>query len=266
MGILNVTPDSFSDGGKFSSISAALTQAKKMLSEGASIIDVGGESTRPGASTVSSEEECQRVLPVIEALREESDCVISIDSSKPEVMHEAVKAGANFINDVRALQAPGALDMASKLQVPVCLMHMQGDPHNMQNAPIYNNVVDDVKKFLIERIQAANDAGIPTDKIIIDPGFGFGKSQSHNICLFKSLNRFIEMNVPVMVGVSRKSIVGAILDNAPAHQRVNGSVALAALAGYMGALIIRVHDVKPTVDALKVAMAVSEVMTEKEAS
>ena len=258
MGILNVTPDSFSDGGRFLAPDKAIRQALDMQQQGASIIDVGGESTRPGASAVSADEECQRVIPVIEAIRNVSDVIISVDTSKPQVMRAAAAAGANMINDVRALQEPGALTVAAELDMPVCLMHMQGTPRNMQCLPQYHNVVEEVKAFLQQRIVQATAAGIRSDKIIIDPGFGFGKTLAHNIKLFKSINSFVELGMPVLVGVSRKRMIGSLLNNAPVEQRINGSVALAALAGYMGALILRVHDVKPTVDALRVASAIAQ--------
>ncbi len=260
MGILNVTPDSFSDGGKFTTVETASQQAVKMLHEGASIIDIGGESTRPGAARISAEQECDRVIPVITSIRSQSDCIISVDTSKPAVMREAVNAGANLINDVRALQEEGALKTAAELDVPVCLMHMQGDPDSMQRSPHYNDVVAEVKSFLLQRAAAAVNAGIARDKIIIDPGFGFGKTLAHNLALFKSLKQFVETGFPLLVGVSRKSMVGAILNDAPTEERLHGSVALAALASYLGARILRVHDVKPTIDAIKIATSVTTVV------
>lgn len=256
MGILNVTPDSFSDGGLFIKKESALAYVQQMISEGADIIDVGGESTRPGATEVTLDEELQRVIPVIEMIREISDIAISIDSSKPEVMHEAVHAGANMINDVNALQAENAIETAVALDVPVCLMHMQGLPRTMQQTPRYGNVIEEVKTFLQQRITACITAGVDKSKIIIDPGFGFGKTLEHNLSLFKHLDNFLDFEVPVLVGVSRKSMIGAILDNAPSDQRLYGSVALATLAAWMGANILRVHDVKATVDALKLCQAV----------
>ena len=227
-----------------------------MINEGAQIIDVGGESTRPGASEVSSDEECNRVIPVIKAIREISDIPISVDTSKTNVMQLAIEAGASMINDVNALQAEGALELAAKLDVPVCIMHMQGKPRSMQHTPSYNDVVKEVKEFLKNRIDACLKAGIKKENIVIDPGFGFGKNLEHNLTLFKHIDEFTQLDVPLLVGVSRKSMIGAILNNAPAGERLQGSVALATLAAWMGTNILRVHDVKATVDALKLCMAV----------
>ena len=265
MGILNVTPDSFSDGGKFVAVEDATRQALSMINDGAAIIDIGGESTRPGATAVNAEEESARVIPVIEAIRKQSDCIISVDTSKPSVMQAAVEAGANIINDVRALQEPGALEMVASLNVPVCFMHMQGEPRTMQAAPEYKNVVDEVKNFLMHRVEAAIKAGIPGNNIIIDPGFGFGKTLEHNAQLFSALNKFVETGYPVLVGVSRKSMIGAMLNDAPVEERLYGSVALAALACNAGAKILRVHDVKPTFDAIKVAYKIAGEVGHKEA-
>lgn len=256
MGILNVTPDSFSDGGLFVNKASALSYVRQMISEGADIIDVGGESTRPGATEVTLDEELQRVIPIIEMIREISDIAISIDSSKPDVMHEAIKAGASMINDVNALQTENALETAVALDVPVCLMHMQGLPRTMQHTPRYKNVVEEVKLFLQQRIAACSKAGLDKNNIIIDPGFGFGKTLEHNLSLFKHLDTFLDLEVPLLVGVSRKSMIGAVLDDAPADQRLHGSVALATLAAWMNASILRVHDVKATADALKLCQAV----------
>jgi len=255
MGVLNVTPDSFFDGGKFQSVELAVRQAKDMLAAGATILDVGGESTRPGASEVSVDEEIGRVLPVIKEIRNESDCLISIDTSKPEVMREAVNAGASMINDVRALSAPGALSEAISLAVPVCLMHMQGNPGTMQNKPEYGNVVEEVVGFFQQRIKLCTDAGLKNENIVIDPGFGFGKSLAHNLSLLKHLSVFTSLNYPVLVGMSRKSMLGQLLD-VPTEERLAGSLALAGLAITNGARIIRVHDVKETVHVAKVCNAV----------
>jgi len=228
MGVLNVTPDSFSDGGRFTSVDRAVVQAQRMFDEGATIIDIGGESTRPGAANVSVQEELDRVIPVIERIHRQTDVIISIDTSKSVVMHEAVSAGASMINDVNALQAEDALTTAARLQVPVCLMHMQGSPRTMQTAPMYENV---------------------------DPGFGFGKTVAHNLTLIKHLPELISHGYPVLVGVSRKSTIGAVLDK-PVDKRLYGSLALAGLAVWCGASIIRVHDVAETADTVNMLQAV----------
>ena len=254
MGILNTTPDSFSDGGQFNIASQALSHARKMIVEGADIIDVGGESTRPGAEPVSVDDELQRVIPVIEAIRKESDVAISIDTSKVEVMQAAVNAGANMVNDVNALRAEIAVDVCAKLNVPVCLMHMQGEPRVMQNSPQYKNVVDDIKVFFQQRIDDCMQAGIQKDHIILDPGFGFGKALAHNLSLLKHLDEFLTMQLPLLIGISRKSMLGAVL-NAEVDERLFGSVASAVLAHNKGAQIFRVHDIKPTVDGLKISQA-----------
>jgi len=255
MGVLNTTPDSFSDGGQFLGIDAALSQALKMHREGAAIIDVGGESTRPGAKNVSKADEIDRVIPVIQAIRKQSDVLISIDTSKPEVMSEAVKAGANIINDVNGLRAEGALDICAQLNVPVCVMHMQGEPRTMQTEPVYTDVVDDIKQFFEERITSCVKAGIQSENIILDPGFGFGKTLEHNLQLLKRLNEFQVFKLPVLVGLSRKSMLGKILNEPEPEKRVYASVAAAVLSSMNGANIFRVHDVKATVDALKVCDA-----------
>ena len=255
MGILNVTPDSFSDGGQFNQLDKALQHVRQMIAEGVDIIDIGGESTRPGASAVSVDEELQRVIPVIQAIRAESDLPISIDTSKPTVMHEAIGAGANMINDVRALQETGALEAATELDVPVCLMHMQGQPRSMQNQPHYTNVVEDVLQFLLERIACCEAAGISRDKLVIDPGFGFGKTLQHNLELFHGLARFVATGLPVLVGVSRKSMIGQVLD-IPIEARMPASVALAGLASWLGVSIIRAHDVQATVHAVRMCQAI----------
>lgn len=255
MGILNLTPDSFSDGGSYSNLEAALRQTEQMLTDGASIIDIGGESTRPGAAEVAVGEELTRVIPVIEAIRQRFDCVISIDTSKAVVMTEAVQAGADMINDIRALQEPGALDVAVASKVPVCLMHMQGAPRTMQHQPSYQNVVQEVKQFLQQRAKACITAGVLAENIILDPGFGFGKSLSHNYQLLQQLTEFIQLGMPVLAGMSRKSMIGQLL-GVPAPERLVGSVACATIAALAGAQIIRVHDVKETVQAVQIATAV----------
>lgn len=258
MGILNLTPDSFSDGGLFTKKDSALKHVTQMINDGAQIIDVGGESTRPGAAEISQDEECMRVIPVIEAIREISDIPISIDTSKTHVMQQAISAGASMINDVNALRADGAVELVAKLDVPVCLMHMQGLPRTMQHTPSYENVVSEVKDFLKQRIDVCVNAGINLNNIIIDPGFGFGKTLEHNLSLFKHLDEFVKLNVTLLVGVSRKSMIGAVLNNAAADKRLYGSVALATLAAWMNVNILRVHDVKATADALKLCQAVKE--------
>ena len=257
MGILNVTPDSFSDGGLFLHPSAAISQARRMVEEGAHIIDVGGESTRPGATSISVQQELDRTIPVIEGIGAEMEISISIDTSHPQVMQEAVSAGAKMINDVRALRTEGAIDTAHKLGVPICLMHMQGEPQIMQQAPTYGNVVEEVRDFLLARIAACEKQGIPHHRLWIDPGFGFGKTLPHNLHLLAHLNRFVETGIPVLVGLSRKSMIGTILDK-PVEQRLFGSVAAALIAATKGAAILRVHDVGPTVDALKVLNAIKD--------
>jgi len=252
MGILNVTPDSFSDGGLYTHIDSALYQAEKMLHDGADIIDIGGESTRPGARAVSETEELERVIPVIEKLKQSLDVIISIDTSKPVVMTEAAHAGAGLINDVMALQADGALSAASESGLPVCLMHMQGEPGTMQYQPQYENVVTEVINFLQQRIECCLSAGIRPNQIIIDPGIGFGKTLAHNIHLFKHLSELDDLGYPVLVGASRKSMLGEITGKTT-NDRLAGSLALAVLAVNNGASILRVHDVAATVDAVKVA-------------
>jgi dihydropteroate synthase len=255
MGVLNVTPDSFSDGGRFQSLNEAISQAQRMLSQGAAIIDIGGESTRPNATAVSANEELDRVIPVIEAIHQRFDTVISIDTSKPEVMTAATVAGAGMINDVMALRNEGALEAALAAKVPVCLMHMQGEPRSMQKSPVYADVVNDICTFLDTRIQACLNAGISRDSLLLDPGFGFGKSLHHNLSLMKHLDVFKTFNLPLLVGVSRKSMLGAIL-NKEVNQRLAGSIALQSLALFQGASIIRAHDVAEAVDACKVCDAV----------
>jgi dihydropteroate synthase len=258
MGVLNVTPDSFSDGGRFLDLSDAVEQAARMVEEGAAIIDVGGESTRPGAPEVSVQEELDRVLPAVEVLSRELPVPISVDTSKPLVMEEAVKAGAGMINDVWALRRPGAVEAAVEAGVPICLMHMLGEPRSMQSNPRYTDVVAEVEAFLAERISVCVEAGMPRSRLLADPGFGFGKTLEHNVTLLKHLGRFTSLGVPLLVGMSRKSMIGKLLDDAPVSQRLYGSVAAATLAGWLGASLVRVHDVRSTVDALRVCTAVRE--------
>jgi dihydropteroate synthase len=254
MGILNVTPDSFSDGGRYNRYDAALRQAEQMLADGAAILDIGGESTRPGAADVSAQDELERVVPVIEAIRQRFDCAISIDTSKAVVMSAAVQAGADIINDVRALLEPGALEAAVMARVPVCLMHMQGAPRSMQQAPQYQDVVAEVKQFLLERAQLCEQAGIVKQNIILDPGFGFGKSLTHNYVLLQQLQQFADSGYPLLAGMSRKSMLGQLLA-IPVNERLAASVACATIAALQGARIIRVHDVKETVQAVRVVTA-----------
>ncbi|WP_102794884.1 dihydropteroate synthase [Bowmanella denitrificans] len=254
MGILNVTPDSFSDGGKFNHLNTALYQVEQMLSDGAAFIDVGGESTRPGAAEVSVNQELDRVVPVIEAIHARFDTVISIDTSKSQVMQAACDAGAGLINDVRALQEDGALAVAAQSRAAVCLMHMQGQPRTMQQQPQYQNLFTDIFTFLDDRVQCCLQAGIARDKILLDPGFGFGKTLQHNYQLLQGMERFHHLGLPLLVGMSRKSMLGTLLSR-PVEERLAGSLACATIAALKGAQIIRVHDVKQTVDALKVVMA-----------
>lgn len=256
MGILNVTPDSFSDGGKFTKLDTALRQAEKMILEGASIIDVGGESTRPGAEAVPVEKELDRVVPIIAALNERFDTVISVDTNKAQVMEAAVAAGAGLINDVNGLRNDGAVEAAAKLNVPVCLMHMQGQPGTMQQNPHYDKVVPEICEFLSQRIAACVAAGVKRENIIIDPGFGFGKTLDHNCELFAKLTQLQALSLPILIGVSRKSMFGAMFDR-DVEQRIVPSVVTAILAVQKGASILRVHDVKDTVDALTL-LAISE--------
>ena len=259
MGIVNVTPDSFWDGGKYDTVDAAVAHALRLAEEGADILDIGGESTRPGAEDVSLEEELRRVIPVIERLAKETALPISIDTSKPEVMRAAVAAGAGMINDVYALRREGALDAAAALGVPVVLMHMQGEPRSMQSAPDYEDVVAEVHRFLAERIFSAEMAGIAKKKIVVDPGFGFGKNTVHNLALLARLDRFADLGVPVLAGLSRKRTIGELTGHTDPHDRVHGSVAAHLIAAQRGAKLLRVHDVAATVDALKIWNAVNEV-------
>lgn len=255
MGILNITPNSFSDGGRFRDHDAALVQARRMVADGAAIIDVGGESTRPGAAPVSLQEELDRVIPVVEALSRELDVLVSVDTMKPEVMRASVASGAGLINDVMALGAPGAIQAAAATGAAVCLMHMQGTPRTMQENPHYGDVVGEVGDFLRDRALACRAAGIAADRIVLDPGFGFGKTVDHNLQLLRGLGA-LGGDYPLLVGLSRKSMLGRITGR-PVDKRLAGSIALAALAVAAGARIVRCHDVAETVDAVRVAWAAS---------
>ncbi len=260
MGVVNTTPDSFSDGGRFASLEPALAHARRLIDEGADLLDIGGESTRPGAVEVDAATEIERTLPLIAAIREFSDIPISIDTSKAEVMRAAVAAGAGMINSIWALRRDDTLAAAAELEVPVCLMHMQGTPQTMQRDPRYGDVVAEVKAFLGERIDAALAAGIRREHLIVDPGFGFGKTIEHNLRLLASLAEFREFGVPVLAGLSRKQMIGKILDK-PVDQRLYGSLSAAVVAALLGADILRVHDVAETVDAIKLVRALASVVT-----
>lgn len=255
MGILNVTPDSFSDGGHFRKLDQAIQQAEQMINDGAAIIDIGGESTRPGAHPVSLDEELDRVIPVIERLAKNTDAILSVDTSSPEVMKAAAAVGAHLINDVRALQRKGALEMASDLGLPVCLMHMQGSPVDMQNKPKYSDVINEVSHFLSGRLEACLSSGIGQEKILLDPGFGFGKTLEHNLRLINQLSQLLDHDCPLLVGMSRKSMVGVVLDKT-VENRLHGSLALAAAAVLQGAFIVRVHDVAETYDVVRMTNVV----------
>jgi dihydropteroate synthase len=255
MGIVNVTPDSFSDGGNYNSVEDAFKQAMRLIEEGAGILDIGGESTRPGAPDVALQEELQRVIPVIKRIRAASDCVISIDTSKAAVMEAAIEAGADIINDVRALQEPGALEVAAEYSdVPVCLMHMQGQPRTMQTNPTYENLISDINQFFEERVLTCSKAGINQNRIILDPGFGFGKTLTHNFEILEKFNAFSTLGLPLLAGLSRKSMFGQLL-NRETSERVAASLAGALLCAQKGAHIIRVHDVKETADVIGVWQA-----------
>lgn len=254
MGVVNVTPDSFADGGRYSSVAAAVQHGCRLAAEGAAILDVGGESTRPGAEPVSEQQELDRVMPVIEGLRRETDIPISVDTSKPGVMRGAVSAGATMINDVYALRESEALEAVAQLGTPVCLMHMQGEPRTMQAKPSYDDVVAEVVAFLRARADAAVVAGVSRDAVIVDPGFGFGKTVAHNLALLRGLGEIVALGYPVLAGLSRKSMLGK-LTGRPVGQRLAGSISLGVLAVQHGASILRVHDVAPTVDALRVLTA-----------
>ena len=255
MGILNVTPDSFSDGGHFAALDSALRHAESMVLAGATLIDVGGESTRPGARIVCAQEELERVAPIVELIHRELDVVISVDTSTPIVIAESARLGAGLINDVRSLRREGALQAAAATGLPVCLMHMQGEPGDMQDNPRYRDLIGEVKTFLDERMQACEGAGIPPERIIFDPGFGFAKTLQHNLSLFKHMEALHALGRPLLVGVSRKSMVGQTLSR-PVSERLYGSLALAAMAMTKGARILRVHDVAETVDVVRMIAAV----------
>ena len=255
MGILNTTPDSFSDGGQFQQLDAALRHVERMLKDGATLIDVGGESTRPGADPVSVDQELQRVVPVVEAIKARFDTIVSIDTSTPEVMRESAAVGAGLINDVRALLRPGALQAAAQSGLPVCLMHMRGDPKHMQDAPRYESILNEVGRFLSERVEACEQAGIVREKLLLDPGFGFGKTLEHNLELFAQMHLLQPQGLPLLVGVSRKSMIGQLLQR-PVEERLAGGLALTSLAVARGARIIRAHDVAATVDAVRMTEAV----------
>jgi dihydropteroate synthase len=261
MGILNVTPDSFSDGGCFNQLDHALRHAAEMVAAGATLIDVGGESTRPGARLVSPTEELERVAPVVEAISRELDVVISVDTSTPAVMRETARLGAGLINDVRSLQRDGALDAAVDSGLAVCLMHMRGEPGNRQDDPRYPAIVAEVREFLAGRISACASAGIPRERLVLDPGFGFAKTQVHNLVLFQRMEQLLELGCPLLVGVSRKSMIGRALGR-EVGERLYGSLALAALAVAKGARIIRVHDVVETVDVVRMIDAVEQAKEE----
>ncbi|CAH0992235.1 Dihydropteroate synthase [Sinobacterium norvegicum] len=256
MGVLNVTPDSFSDGGRNHGFDQALSCAEAMLAAGVDIIDVGGESTRPGAEAVSLDQELDRVVPVVEAIKQRLDVIVSVDTSSAAVMTEAAAAGAGLINDVRALQREGAMAAAAASGLPVCLMHMQGQPVTMQQAPSYRDVQQEVEEFLLQRVAECHRAGIGSDKLLLDPGFGFGKTVEHNIKLFSQLDKIGGLSYPLLIGVSRKSMIGAVTGK-DVEQRLSGSLAFAVLAALQGAAIVRVHDVDETMDVLKVVNAVA---------
>jgi len=251
MGILNVTPDSFSDGGKFSQIDAAMYQVEQMINDGAEIIDIGGESTRPGAKDVSKSDELLRVIPVLKAIKQRVNVLLSIDTSKAAVMSESIEHGADIINDVRALQEPECLTVVAQSDIRVCLMHMQGQPRTMQENPQYEHLIQDIKDFFVGRIQACKNAGIIKNRIILDPGFGFGKTVAQNYQLLAQLSQFSVLGLPLLSGTSRKSMLGSLL-NREVDQRLSGSITTAILAAQQGAAIIRVHDVKETIDAMKI--------------
>lgn len=254
MGVLNVTPDSFSDGGQYLQMDAALRRAEVMVAQGAGLVDVGGESARPGAAPVSVQEELDRVLPVVERLARELSVPISVDTSKPELMRELARAGAGLINDVRALQMPGALAAAVASGLPVCLMHLRGEPITMQRGPVYADVVAEVRDYLAARVGACEAAGIARERILVDPGFGFGKTLAHNLSLLRHLDHFVGLAAGVIAGLSRKSMIG-LLSNASVDERLSGSLAAAVIAVWQGAHIIRAHDVRETVQALRVCTA-----------
>ncbi|WP_444943555.1 dihydropteroate synthase [Microbulbifer sp. ZKSA006] len=260
MGVLNTTPDSFSDGGHYYAsgsldLSLALQRAEQMLSEGATILDIGGESTRPGATPVSEQQELDRVVPVVEAIKANFDAIISVDTSTPAVMRESAAAGAGLINDVRALERPGALEAAAETDLAICLMHMQGQPGTMQDDPSYTDVVGDVARYLQARVERCIGLGVARDRLIVDPGFGFGKTDAHNLALLRNLSQLAPADMPILAGLSRKSMIGRLLDR-DVDGRLPGSLALAMLAAQRGAKILRVHDVAETVDVLRMQQLV----------
>ena len=257
MGILNVTPDSFSDGGRFTERDAALRQAERMLADGAAIIDVGGESTRPGAAPVSEQQELDRVVPVVEALTSELDALVSVDTSTAAVIRGAAAAGAGMINDVRALRRSGALGAAAASGLPVCLMHMQGEPGNMQDDPRYQDVTAEVVDFLHQRIAACGQVGIPRERLLVDPGFGFAKTVAHNLTLMHEMAALQELALPILIGISRKSLFGKLLGR-DVNERLPASLAAAVMCVERGAMIVRAHDVKETVDVVRFAHAVRQ--------
>ena len=252
MGVLNITPDSFSDGGKFLSPENALAQAERMIAEGADIIDVGGESSRPGAAPVTQEEELKRIVPIIDALRKNSSLIISVDTQKSEVAEECLRHGVNMINDITGLRDPALRNVVAKYKVPVVIMHMQGDPQTMQNHPTYHNVIEEIKSFFQEQIEKAETAGIERKNIILDPGIGFGKTTEHNLLILKHLDEFTKLNFPILVGTSRKGFIGAIT-GLPVDQRLEGTLASIAIAVFNGASIVRVHDVKEAKRTVQIA-------------
>ena len=255
MGIINVTPDSFSDGGRYNSVDPALQRAREMVSAGAAFLDVGGESTRPGAAPVSEQEELDRVCPVVEAIAKELDVVISVDTSTPSVIRESARLGAGLINDIRALEREGALEAAVASGLPVCLMHMKGDPETMQQNPEYRHVLRDVATYLMDRVRTAEAAGIPPEKILLDPGFGFGKTLEHNLRLLAALEQLRVLGYPLLIGMSRKTMLGQITGR-DIDERLPASLAVATISALKGASVIRVHDVRETVDAVRVVEAV----------
>lgn len=261
MGIVNITPDSFSDGGKHFDADAAIAHGLLLADQGADILDVGGESTRPGADAVPLDEELRRVIPVIEALVRDSDRIVSVDTAKPEVMQAAIAAGAGMVNDIRALRGEGALDVLAGSGAAVCLMHMQGEPRTMQDDPHYDDVIGEIHRFLAERIFACEMAGIGRKRLVIDPGFGFGKTLDHNLTLLAALDRFADLDVPLLAGLSRKRMIGTLTGRETSAERVHGSIAAAVLAAQRGAAIVRVHDVAATRDALAVSHAVGQATT-----
>ena len=255
MGIVNITPDSFSDGGKYVSTELAVAHALRLMAEGADILDIGGESSRPGAIPVSLDEELNRVIPVIEVLSKLTTIPLSVDTYKPEVMQAAIMAGADIVNDIRALQEPGALEVVADTNVGVCLMHMQGTPQTMQLTPFYENLIEDIADFLNKRLEAAEAQGIARNRILLDPGFGFGKSTAHNIAMIKHLDQFVNLGPALLVGLSRKAVLGSVVKGSEL-ERLNASIAVSVIMAMKGAKIVRVHDVKATVEALKVVAAI----------